>query len=572
MQHQQIIPLSTSWEPAKFEYTKRSYAEMFQVLQSLRQHEVFCDIKLETDDGTIIFGHKVVLASASPYFQAMFTHFAEKNKELVVIRELDSVTLQLLIDFIYSGKIMVTENNVQNLLPAANLLQLQEIKEACCGFLQTQLHFTNCLGVKELADLHSCPQLLTSSELDVIEGDEFLSLSSDQVVKLISSDELTVPYEEKVFECVIRWVTHELDSRKCMLPQLMEHVRLPLLSKNYILTKVIDEPLLNNGLCKNYIMEALNFHSLGSDQLIGSIPKNIRTKHRLGDKVILVISGSGHFENRTEWYDPKINRWQFGPEMTLCRVKAGLAVLKNNFVFAMGGHSCGLPVQTVNVLDLSSELPCWKSSVDMLVKRSKLGVGVINNCLYAVGGYDGANTLNSAELFDCSTQEQHMVSSMCTRRADFGIGVLNNLLYAVGGYDYSTSQRLNSVECYHPSLDAWIPVAEMHVRRNDVGVGVLDGVLYAVGGGDRFGALKSVEAYSPATGVWTTIEDMRLPRQNAGVVALDGLLYVVGGWNFLDVHNSVEVYNPITNTWSMLEASMNVPRRIALAIERPAHF
>jgi len=77
------------------------------------RHEVFCDIKLETDDGTIIFGHKVVLASASPYFQAMFTHFAEKNKELVVIRELDSVILQLLIDFIYSGKIMVTENNVQ---------------------------------------------------------------------------------------------------------------------------------------------------------------------------------------------------------------------------------------------------------------------------------------------------------------------------------------------------------------------------------------------------------------------------------------------------------------------------
>jgi len=55
-------------------------------------------------------------------------------------------------------------------------------------------------------------------------------------------------------------------------------------------------------------------------------------------------------------------------------------------------------------------------------------------------------------------------------------------------------------------------------------------------------------------------------------VALDGLLYVIGGWNFLVVHDSVEVYNPTTNTWSMLEASMNVPRRLALAIERPAHF
>lgn len=33
---------------------------------------------------------------------------------------------------------------------------------------------------------------------EVVEGDEFLSLSSEQVVKLISSDELTVPSEEKV--------------------------------------------------------------------------------------------------------------------------------------------------------------------------------------------------------------------------------------------------------------------------------------------------------------------------------------------------------------------------------------
>ena len=33
---------------------------------------------------------------------------------------------------------------------------------------------------------------------DVIEGEEFLFLSSEQMVKLIASDELTAPSEEKV--------------------------------------------------------------------------------------------------------------------------------------------------------------------------------------------------------------------------------------------------------------------------------------------------------------------------------------------------------------------------------------
>lgn len=48
-----------------------------------------------------------------------------------------------------------------------------------------------------------------------------------------------------------------------------------------------------------------------------------------------------------------------------------------------------------------------------------------------VGGFDGTSGLNSAEVFDCSTQEWRMISNMSTRRSSVGVGVLNNLLYAV---------------------------------------------------------------------------------------------------------------------------------------------
>lgn len=43
-------------------------------------------------------------------------------------------------------------------------MQLEEVKEACCDFLQTQLGLTNVFGIIELADLYSCTNLLTSSE------------------------------------------------------------------------------------------------------------------------------------------------------------------------------------------------------------------------------------------------------------------------------------------------------------------------------------------------------------------------------------------------------------------------
>jgi len=109
-------------------------------------------------------------------------------------------------------------------------MQLNNLNETCCAYLQEQLHPKNCLSIKAFADLHSCTKLSTSSELyiqqnftyeifcmimilygnciiyycyililrKVVEADEFLSLSSEQLVKLISNDELTVPSEEKV--------------------------------------------------------------------------------------------------------------------------------------------------------------------------------------------------------------------------------------------------------------------------------------------------------------------------------------------------------------------------------------
>jgi len=55
----------------------------------------------------------VVLSADSPYFQAMFTNFAEKNLDLVEIKYIDYTTLLLLVNFIYSGQILITEENAQ---------------------------------------------------------------------------------------------------------------------------------------------------------------------------------------------------------------------------------------------------------------------------------------------------------------------------------------------------------------------------------------------------------------------------------------------------------------------------
>ena len=85
------------------------------------------------------------------------------------------------------------------------------VRDSCCRFLQSQLHPSNCLGIRSFADIHSCSDLLLASTNyteenfpDVVKGDEFLSLSRNEVCSLISSDQLSVGSEERVFEAAIR--------------------------------------------------------------------------------------------------------------------------------------------------------------------------------------------------------------------------------------------------------------------------------------------------------------------------------------------------------------------------------
>lgn len=88
----------------------------------------------------------------------------------------------------YTAEISITEDTVQTLLPAANLLQISDVKDACCEFLKKQLHPSNCLGIRAFGDVHSCLDLVNECDSfiqinfsEVVESEEFLGLSADQV-------------------------------------------------------------------------------------------------------------------------------------------------------------------------------------------------------------------------------------------------------------------------------------------------------------------------------------------------------------------------------------------------------
>lgn len=157
------------------------------------------------------------------------------------------------------------------------------------------------------------------------------------MANLIKSDRLSVSSEEKIYECVISWIKFDLNDRKPFLGELMEHVRLPLLSREYLVSKVENETLLKGDLlCKDYLIEALKFHLLKGDvKTIFKTPRTIPRQPIGMPKILLVIGGQAPKAIRSvECYDLREERWYQAAEMPTrrCRYVKKISVEVTNFI------------------------------------------------------------------------------------------------------------------------------------------------------------------------------------------------------------------------------------------------
>ncbi|NXY69206.1 KLH17 protein, partial [Glareola pratincola] len=544
--------------------SKRHYHDAFVCMNRMRQRGLLCDIVLHVGTKEIK-AHKVVLASCSPYFHAMFTSKYESRQTHVTLHDIDPQALEQLVQYAYTAEIVVGEGNVQTLLPAASLLQLNGVRDACCKFLLSQLDPSNCLGIRGFADTHSCSDLLKSAHkyvlqhfVEVSKTEEFMLLPLKQVLDLISSDSLNVPSEEEVYRAVLSWVKHDVDSRRQHVPRLMKCVRLPLLSRDFLMSNVDTELLVrHHSECKDLLIEALKYHLMPEQR---GVLSNSRTRPRRceGASTVLFAVGGGSLfaiHGDCEAYDTRTDRWHMVASMSTRRARVGVAAIGNK-LYAVGGYDGTSDLATVESYDPVTN--SWQPEVSMGTRRSCLGVAALHGLLYAAGGYDGASCLNSAERYDPLTGTWTSIAAMSTRRRYVRVATLEGNLYAVGGYD--SSSHLATVEKYEPQVNTrestrvWAPVINFHwalVR------------LSLLWGGRALSKLP----YTPHTPCWSLTPLRSLPgrcRSTHDLVAMDGWLYAVGGNDGSSSLNSIEKYNPRTNKW--VAASCMFTRRSSVGV------
>ena len=541
-------------------------------MKVLLDRQELCDITLCAGEQEFL-AHRIVLAACSPYFSAMFTNgHIEREQPRVILNGVDSVILESLINFAYTASLEIREDNVQNLLVGASLLQLMPVVEACCEFLKVRLDPENCLGMSAFAEMYGCANLYETSWRFTLENfqevaktEEFLNMPPSYLIELIKSEDLVVKVEEDVLDCVLSWFKHDELTRRDNVSSVLKYVKLPLIPWPLLCEKL----LLNNSIsddpdCQLLLTNAKNFQS--NPESVESCTDSLEycqyvPRKSVGQSLFVYVVGGEANPGRltvgtVEQFDPAKNIWRELPSMDTSRRGVGIGLL-NSLLYAVGGSDGVHALRLVERYDPHSNR--WSRVADMNEERSSVAAVVMNGCLYAVGGYDGImSCLKTVEKYDPVADTWTYVAEMSIPRSMMCVAALNNKLFAVGGYDGSSD--LASCEMYDSIEDSWVLIEEMHSRRCMAGVGVVGGLLYAVGGCDCSQSLNSIEAYDPQKNQWTLLAEMAMPRSGLGVAIVGRKLYAVGGYTGSDYCSSVECYDPESNTWGYM-ASMRSSRR-----------
>lgn len=222
-------------------------------LKELLNENKFVDCTLKVGDRCFPC-HRLILAACSPYFRDIFFSEDGKVKEdlkEVSLDDVDPNILDMIIKYLYSAEIELTDGNVQEIFALANRFQIPSVFTVCVNYLQKKLSLSNCLAIFRLGLVLNVPRLAVAARdysADRFESlakeEEFLQLAPHELFALIGSDVLNVAKEETVFEAVLKWVRSDKEKRAKALVDAFECIRFRLLPEKYFKEKVETDDII----------------------------------------------------------------------------------------------------------------------------------------------------------------------------------------------------------------------------------------------------------------------------------------------------------------------------------------
>ncbi|KAM3868261.1 kelch-like protein 22 [Diretmus argenteus] len=550
------------------------FRSLLDGLLALRQSGILFDVVLLVE-GRPIQAHRILLAASCDYFRGMFARGLRETRQTEIpVHGVTYMAMTKLLDFIYTSEIEIDLDNVQEVLIAATLVQIEDVITFCCDFLFSWLDDSNILEVHKLADLYGLQQLdskvrsyLLRNIQTLSQTDVYRQLPPDTVFSVLCSDELEVNSENEVYEAALHYhySPEQVETDQVCLQlipdvsvskdnlKMLDAVRFCLIEKQ-VLQRLYGR--LEPCPLKESVTAALSYHE---QEIWQPVLQGPLTQLRSSFHCILGFGGMfggsfAHGDDVFQVFHPSWGKWRtLSPAPASQMSNQGIAVL-NNFVYLIGGDR--------NTTGCHAETSCWRydprhnswCSVKPLQQpHADHCVCVAGGHIYAIGGRDYSNELDSVERYDPHANTWEYVSPLRREVYAHAGAAVDGKIYVTCGRRGST--YLRETYCFDPAASQWTACAEAPVERAWHGAASANGRVYVIGGSNdervyRRDVLK-VACFHPAANSWSLVSPLPAGHGEPGVAVLDNRIYVLGGRSHDEGKRMkyVHVYNIEADEW-----------------------
>jgi len=238
----------------------------------------FSDLTFRLPDGSQVMAHRLILAVASPYFEAQFFGLLSSDETGPVdVKNVDSNSFRKLLEFIYkSGEIdwSLDMENMEywNLLQAAHMYLVPGLITLCNKKLSTVLntivdnrelveHVNRASQLYIYEGILSAGLVEIKSRLGTIIKSEIWNYIAENVVLDILDDDNIKATEGELFEGIIRWCNHNSADKatavKTFQAKFASKIKVKNMTKDTFLQTIGDSDFISPDLFKAWTFEIM---------------------------------------------------------------------------------------------------------------------------------------------------------------------------------------------------------------------------------------------------------------------------------------------------------------------------
>jgi len=251
-------------------------AHLIAKLHNRPSSDSYTDIVFKLPDGSTVSGHRLILAIASPFFEAQFYGLlASDHTGTIVIRDVDGNAFRRLLDFIYnSGPLNWDMDSIEywNLLHAANMYLVPGLIEYCnrkLSELMTTLDDNDELiaHVNRASQLYIYEGIANAGVLtikdrlrEILPSVSWHTLQENVILEVVEDTNLKVT-EGELFAGMVRWCRANTDSEEEAILKFQQKFASKIIVKNVsedtFLSEIGPSNFLSPELFKSWTFEIM---------------------------------------------------------------------------------------------------------------------------------------------------------------------------------------------------------------------------------------------------------------------------------------------------------------------------